>query len=209
MGHLHGDGPEMKEAIGYVDQQVGRIWKALQYRREHFAEDWLILVTTDHGRDSIKGQNHGGQSTRERGTWIVTNGKGLNKYFENYQPAIVDIVPTIANFMNISIPRDYRIEMDGVPLIGKVSIADPVVIYQDKKLDIRWKALDKEGTVKIWLSTTNKFKEGGKDEYKLLAEVPAAAQSAVLGIGSFPSSFYKIVLEAPNNVLNRWVEVKN
>jgi len=208
MGHRYGTGPEMKEAVGYMDRQVGWIWDAIQYRRDHFYEDWLIVVTTDHGRDSITGRNHGGQSERERTTWIVTNAKDLNRYYRDYTPAIVDIMPTIARFMNISIPRDNAMEIDGTPLIGKLSVVNPTLTLENSKLNIRWKALEKDGNVKIWLTTTNNYKTGGKDEYKLLAEVPVSQQSAILGIGSYPSGFYKIVLEAPFNTVNKWIEVK-
>ncbi|HEY8971577.1 MAG TPA: alkaline phosphatase family protein [Puia sp.] len=205
MGHRFGDSPEQKEAVKYVDKQVGRIWSALQYRQQQFKEDWLIIITTDHGRDSINGKGHGGQSERERTTWIVTNAKDLNHYWRDYTPAIVDIMPTIARYLDIKIPRDNQLEIDGVPLIGKLSVANPVVRVENNKLDIRWKSFDKDGTVKIWLTTTNNFKTGGKDEYKLLAEVPAGQQSAVFGISSYPSSFYKIVLEGAYNTVNRWV----
>jgi len=208
MGHRYGDGAKMNEAIAYVDKQVGKIWTAIQYRQKHFPEDWMILVTTDHGRDSITGKSHGGQSARERTTWIVTNVKGLNSYFDKYQPAVVDIMPTMARWLNLTIPRDNLIEMDGTPLIGEVSVADPVIQLADNKLNIQWKALNKEGWVKIWLATTNNYKTGGKDSYKLLGQVPVGAQSAIMGIGSSPSNFYKIVLEAPHNVLNRWIFVK-
>jgi hypothetical protein len=156
----------------------------------------------------VTGKNHGGQSNRERTTWIATNAKGLNNYYKDYQPAIVDIMPTIARFLEISIPRDNLMELDGTPLIGKVSIADPVIRLADNKLDIHWKTMNKEGQMKIWLSTTNHYKLGDKDSYKLLAEVPVSHQSAIFGIGSYPSSFYKIVLEAPSNTLGRWVIVK-
>lgn len=207
MGHRHGDGPEMKEAVGYVDQQVGRIWKAIQYRQDHFKEDWLIVVTTDHGRDSITGKNHGGQSERERTTWIVTNAKDLNRYYRSNTPAIVDIMPTIARFMGISIPRDNQMEIDGTALTGKLSVYAPDIRYDNDRLGIRWKSQDKDGNIKIWLTTTNNFKTGGKDEYKLLAEVPASQQSATLSISSFHSKFYKVVLEGPYNTVNRWIFV--
>lgn len=208
MGHRYGDGPEMKQAIGYMDQQVGRIWNAVQYRQQKFPEDWLIIVTTDHGRDSLTGRNHGGQSTRERTTWIATNAKDLNRYHRDFTPAIVDIFPTIARFMAVEIPRDNAMELDGTSLIGKLSLVNPVIQFDKGRLDLHWKAYEKDGNLKIWLATTNNFKTGGKDEYKLLAEVPVAQQSAALGIGSMPSGFYKIVLEAPFNTVNRWIVSK-
>jgi predicted AlkP superfamily pyrophosphatase or phosphodiesterase len=208
MGHRHGDGPEMKEAVGYVDQQVGKIYSAIQYRQKQFKEDWLIIITTDHGRDSITGKGHGGQSTRERTTWIYTNAKDLNHYFRDFTPAIVDIMPSIARFMNLTIPTDYLREIDGTSLIGKLSIMNPVIGYADNKLNIQWKTQEKDGNVKIWLTKTNNFKTGGKDEYRLLAEVPVSQKSAILGIGSYPSDFYKVVLEAPLNTVNKWITIK-
>jgi hypothetical protein len=115
----------------------------------------------------------------------------------------------MARWLNLTIPRVNLLEMDGTPLIGKVSVAEPMIqVTPENKLDIRWKAIEKEGWVKIWLSTTNKYRTGGQDSLKLLLQVPVSAQSAILGIGSYPSDFYKIVLEAPYNVLNRWIYVK-
>jgi predicted AlkP superfamily pyrophosphatase or phosphodiesterase len=208
MGHQYGDSPEQKEAVKYTDKQIGKIWSALQYRQQQFKEDWMIVITTDHGRDSVTGKGHGGQSERERTTWIVTNAKDLNHYWRDHTPAIVDIMPTIARFMEVKIPRENQLETDGVPLIGKVSVALPVVRLDNNKLDIRWKSFDKDGTVKIWLARTNEFKTGGTDDYKLLAEVPAGQQSAAFGIGSYPSAFYKVVLEGTYNTVNRWILVK-
>ncbi|MDR3715338.1 MAG: alkaline phosphatase family protein [Puia sp.] len=208
MGHRYGDGPQMNEAIGYMDRQVGKIWNEIQYRQQHFAEDWLIVITTDHGRDSVTGRNHGGQSDRERTTWIVTNAHGLNSYWKDSEPAIVDILPTITRFMDIPLPRENLMELDGVALIGKVSVTEPAVRLAEGKFDIHWKPVDKDGHLKIWVSTTNHYKEGGKDSYKLLGEVPVSQRSAIFGAGSDSSAFYKIVLEAPDNTVNRWIPVK-
>ncbi|MGZ8523074.1 MAG: alkaline phosphatase family protein [Chitinophagaceae bacterium] len=204
MGHNYGDSPEFYKAIGYADEQVGRIWNAIEYRQQNFNEDWLIIITTDHGRDSVTGSGHGGQSTRERAGWIVTNAKGLNEYFRK-QSSIVDIMPTIARFMDIRIPSAMAKEVDGVPLMGKLSVTNPSVNYTNGKATIRWKAMEKTGKAKIWVATNNNFKTGGKDEYHLLKEVPLVSQQAVIDLQKFPSSFYKIVVEGKNNSAGRWV----
>ena len=73
------------------------------------------------------------------------------------------------------------------------------------KLRVTWKAVSKKGNAKIWIATTNNFKEGGKDEYSLVATVPLAKQEAIIDVSNKPSSFYKIVIEAPGNMLNRWI----
>ena len=56
MGHRFGDSPQTEDAIMKMDAQVGRVWAAIQYREQHFKEDWLIFVTTDHGREEKLGK---------------------------------------------------------------------------------------------------------------------------------------------------------
>lgn len=205
MGHKYGDSPQFYAAIEQMDKQVGRVWQAVQYRMKNFKEDWVIYITTDHGRDAKTGKNHGGQSDRERATWMVTNAKNLNSYFRNYQPGIVDIMPSIASFMGISFPRDRQFEIDGVPLVGKVSAVQATAELKDKNIDLTWKAIDKKGQAKIWLSTTNYFETGKTDNYVLLKKVPVSAEKASVDVSAYNSSFYKIVLEMPHNTLNRWI----
>ena len=127
MGHKYGDSPQMQKAIEYVDQQVGKVWLAIQEREKKHKEKWLIFITTDHGRDAQTGRNHGGQSERERTTWMTTNAQNLNTYFKEYQPAVVDIMPSIAHFMNIKFPQKQAFEIDGVALNKPVSAILPEV----------------------------------------------------------------------------------
>ena len=205
MGHMHGDSPEFYKAIGYMDKQIGLIWNAIEYRQQNFNEDWLILVTTDHGRDSATGKNHGGQSAREKAGWILTNAKGLNDRFIKQESSIVDIMPTIARFMGINLPLDIAREVDGVPLIGKLSLVEPSADVNNRQATISWKAGRKKGKVKVWLATTNNYKTGGRDVYQLLKEAPLKSRKAVIDLVNFPSSVYKIVIEGENNSVNRWI----
>ena len=76
----------------------------------------MILITTDHGRDDVTGQTHGGQSERERTTWIVTNNNNLNTHFDDL-PAIVDILPSIATHLQLEIPANIRDQLDGQSFI--------------------------------------------------------------------------------------------
>ena len=105
MGHMYGDSPEFYKAVEIMDNQMGRLWAAIQYREKNFKEDWVIYITTDHGRSADNGKGHGGQSDRERATWIVTNAKGLNNYFKTGNPGVVDIMPSLASFLGVTIPR--------------------------------------------------------------------------------------------------------
>lgn len=112
VGHRYGDGPEMTSAVELMDGQIGRIWSAVQNRQRSHDEDWMILITTDHGRDANTGRGHGNQTKRERTTWIVTNSDKLNSHFIEL-PAIVDILPSIATHLQLEIPANIRDQLDG------------------------------------------------------------------------------------------------
>ncbi|MEJ7588284.1 MAG: alkaline phosphatase family protein [Ferruginibacter sp.] len=208
MGHRYGDSKKMYDAVNVMDEQVKRLWDAINYRRKNFEEDWVIYITTDHGRDSITGKDHGGQSARERNTWIITNAK-VDPWFLKNKPGIVDIMPSLASHLNITIPREHLMEIDGISLAEKVFASDLNLTHNDKELVVSWKAVDKKGKAKIWLTTTNNFKTGGKDDYQLLRETDLVSGKLIIDKSKIPpSSFYKIVLETPGNFLNRWIILK-
>ena len=208
IGHKFGDGPELDKAVGMMDEQMGRLWAAMQYREGHFQEKWTVFITTDHGRSAKNGKGHGGQSDRERNTWIVTNASGLNDYFRSGNPGIVDIMPTMAKILDVTIPRERLMEIDGVALTGPLSGVHPGAVLQDGKIRVSWQAVDTRGEAKIWVATTNLFQTGGKDDYVLLSTVPIAQQQAVIDISGKEGTFYKIVIETPDNYLNRWIKEK-
>lgn len=208
MGHMYGDSPQFEEAVHKLDVQLGKIYEAINYRKKNFNEDWLLVVTTDHGRDEKSGKGHGGQTARQRSTWMISNYPDLNAYANYYEPGIVDIMPSIARFLNVSIPKEVMQEIDGTPFIGPVSIAGASINYFQGNIDVSWKSLEKKGTVKLWVTTTNNFKTGGKDDYRLLAELPVADDHAVLHVKDLPSAFYKVVLEAPDNTVNKWIYIE-
>ena len=112
VGHRVGDSPEMDAAVSFTDGLVGTLWAAIEARQKTLDEDWLIVVTTDHGRDALNGKGHGGQSERERSTWIATNSDCLADRFYA-TPAIVDIVPSILAHMHIQVPDTIRAALDG------------------------------------------------------------------------------------------------
>jgi hypothetical protein len=208
MGHQHGNSKKLDDAVLIMDKQIERIWDAIKYREQNFNEEWVIYITTDHGRDS-SGYNHGGQSDRERTTWIFTNAKGLNEHFLKQQPAIVDIMPSIASFLHMKIPKERLMEIDGIPLTGKLSATNAQTKLINDVIEVRWTAISKEGKAKLWMATTNNFKTGGEDKYKLMSVVPVVKGAARINVKQNPSDFYKIVIEMPFNTLNRWVIVKN
>jgi len=205
--HRYGEFDEHFESIKEIDKQVGRIYDAVQERIENHNEDWLFVITTDHGRRLPDGRGHGGQSERERTIWFVSNKSDMNQFFKEGNPPVTSIYPTISRHLTLEIPTTLARELDGVPMIGEVSIsdADAELLIDEQAIEVTWKAWENEGDVNIYIATTNEFSTGGQDNYVLVAEVPVSEGKARVNITEFDSEFYKIVLEAKNNTLNSWV----
>ncbi len=119
MGHRYGKSPQLTSAINLADQQVGRIWEAVQFREKDYGEEWLIWITTDHGRKAPDYKDHGGQSDSEREIWMVSNAKNLNDRFRSGKAAMVDILPSLVDFLEIQVPESQRKNWDGRSLLEK------------------------------------------------------------------------------------------
>lgn len=207
MGHRHGNGDSLTNAVKLLDDKLKMLWSAIEYRQKNFNEDWQLWITTDHGRED-NGYHHGGQSDRERTTWIATNAKNINSYFKNGNPGIVDIMPAMAKHLGISIPKEKLWEIDGVSLTGNISATNATATFKDDKIEINWKPWIKTGKAKIYISTTNHFKEGDVDQYKLVKQVSVSNGKATIDVKNLPSDFYKILIEFPYNILNTWIVKK-
>ncbi|VEI12852.1 alkaline phosphatase family protein [Trueperella bialowiezensis] len=70
-GHVYGLlGEEYRAAIRRVDKHVERLVSIIAQRAEdNPAEEWLVVVTTDHGHRDEGG--HGGASDAERESWVI------------------------------------------------------------------------------------------------------------------------------------------
>lgn len=172
--HRYGEDTELYDALRQADRQIGSIWEAVKYRQENHNEEWLFTITTDHGRSLPDGKHHGGQSERERTVWFVTNQDKHNLYFSSIQPSIVDFYPTLSRYLNLDIPEQLEHELDGVPMIGDISVSHPFAEYdtENEQFSISWKAWQDQGDVDILVATDNKFAEGGEDEYQVVKSVP-------------------------------------
>ena len=73
VGHSSGftyNNPKYKEALREADAYGLETLNAIQERETYETEDWLIIITSDHGGRLTK---HGGDSIQERMTFIVSN----------------------------------------------------------------------------------------------------------------------------------------
>lgn len=202
-GHIYGNGEYFDEYVRKADAQVGKIWEAVKYREANFNEEWMVVVTTDHGRTE-DGRRHSGQSLRERTTWISTNVQ-VNARF-NHELSITDIAPSICRFMKWDVPENVLWEQDGMPFIGEVDIYSLKAIPYDNQIWLNWECLSNDAIATIYVAETNHFKDGEPDKWIKLGTIPAKEKKYIVNLKELPESkFYKFVVTTPNNHLNRWV----
>lgn len=195
----------MDKFVEKTDNLISDIWKSVQYRQEKFDEDWMIIVTTDHGRNE-SGHDHGGQSERERSVWISTNNDDLNAHFKSNSLSLVDILPSVCCFMGFDMPRDVLFEGDGIPFIGNADISSLTTHPYDDKVTLKWKCYHSGEEAKIYMSTTNEFKTGGKDVWREIGTVSSDDCEFVVNLNEYPQSkFYKFVVATKNNHITRWM----
>ncbi len=113
--HRHGSiGAEYRDAIALADSHVGMLLDAIRDRPTHADENWLILISTDHGRRADGG--HGGNSPEEMTIFIVANGPATESWAASHPASIVDVAATALAHLGIEIDPEWG--LDGVPLGG-------------------------------------------------------------------------------------------
>ena len=204
-GHIFGNGEKFDEYVRLADRQVARVWEAVKYRREKYGEDWMVVVTTDHGR-TLDGHGHGGQTDRERTTWVAVN-KPVNGRMKSGKSAITDIAPSICRFLGFEIPADVEREQDGTSFYGKSDIMDMEAVPYDNTVTLTWSCLEKGVQVTVLAATTNEFKTGGTDNWVEVGKALSQDESFTFDLSFLPKSdFYKFVLETPDGSINRWMK---
>ena len=113
--HRHGSiGAEYRDAIALSDSHVGMVVDAMRARPTFADEDWLVLMSTDHGRRADGG--HGGDSPEEMTIFILASGPATEGWPPPGPAFIVDVAATALAHLGIEIDPDWG--LDGVPLGG-------------------------------------------------------------------------------------------
>ena len=144
VGHSSGFGSSYNNAISRADNRLGTIITAVENRMNTKDEEWLIVVTTDHGREN-SGYGHGNQTTSEKTIFVAMNETG-NEEFNNYIALVPDqsfgglygnipqtaIVPTVLTYLNVPIQKEWQ--LSSTSLVGtvgaqKVMMKNPTTLY--------------------------------------------------------------------------------
>ncbi|WDQ18116.1 alkaline phosphatase family protein [Rhodopirellula sp. P2] len=116
-GHSYGFHPSVPPymaAIENVDRMVGELLEAVKQRETYAAEDWLILVSTDHGGE---GTGHGGgrENPNVYTVPMIVSGASAKKGAEverpvgSALPATVDLVALALTHLQIPIQPEWQL----------------------------------------------------------------------------------------------------
>jgi endonuclease/exonuclease/phosphatase family metal-dependent hydrolase len=121
--NIGGLGREYREAISAADRQLGRLMEAIRTRPTYGNEDWLILLTTDHGRTEEGG--HGGLTPEETTVYYLASGPSTQSGSLVESPGAVDLAATALAHLGIEIDPAWELDGKVVGLKG----SGPVVPF--------------------------------------------------------------------------------
>jgi predicted AlkP superfamily pyrophosphatase or phosphodiesterase len=101
--------PEYRTAIETADRQVGAILDALQRRPAYVEENWLVLMSTDHGRRDDGG--HGGESDLERTVFVLASGPDVVGFpASGGQVSVMDVAATALAHLGVAIDTAWALD---------------------------------------------------------------------------------------------------
>jgi predicted AlkP superfamily pyrophosphatase or phosphodiesterase len=107
--HEHGSiGVEYRDAIALADRHVGMLIGAVRARSGYEDEDWLVLISTDHGRRVDGG--HGGDSPEEMTIFILASGSVTANWPPPGPAFIVDIAATALDHLGFDIDPVWALD---------------------------------------------------------------------------------------------------
>lgn len=110
VGHESGSlSDEYRLAIEDADRHVGVLVEAVRGRASFTDEDWLVLISTDHGRRDDGG--HGGESEKERRIFFLASGPSVTDSAPDGDIHIVDVATTAMAHLGIAINDEW--DLDG------------------------------------------------------------------------------------------------
>lgn len=105
--------PKYLDAIAKADGQVGELLQAMKGRTTYGKEDWLVIVSTDHGGS---GKGHGQDTPEHRTIFLIVSGKSATPSKIEPAPVIVDVAPTVFRHLGIAIDEKWQLDGKAVGL---------------------------------------------------------------------------------------------
>jgi predicted AlkP superfamily pyrophosphatase or phosphodiesterase len=111
-GHKHGFHPTVKNyltAIENADKHVGEAVAAVEKRESFQSEDWIVVVTSDHGG---KGLNHGGghKTPEILNSFLIVSGDSAQRGKIKEQTYLVDPAVTVLTHLGVKIDPAWKLD---------------------------------------------------------------------------------------------------
>ncbi|WP_235590640.1 alkaline phosphatase family protein [Leucobacter sp. G161] len=167
-GAGHGSGATSqayREALLKADGQIAQMVETIKSRASYHSEDWMIVITSDHGHKPTGG--HGDSTKLERKTFVAAQGSHFAPGTERHDVKISDIAPSVLS--HIGIANDPAWELDG-SVIHDIQPDDfdslrpllqPAVQEQGPENLLGWTNTAPEG----WSIDNSKMPSGGAPEF--------------------------------------------
>lgn len=177
---FHSDTPQYIQAMDRADAELGRLLQAIEARPSYAEENWLIIVSTDHGGSST---GHGGNRPEHRKVAVVMSGAGIPALGRNMlrEPLRqVDVLPTLFEHLGVS---SQGLDLDGRSRLhpqartfafGQNLLGNPGAEYGVAHSDLRYDP-DIAGWTKGGLQTVM--------QYGARAELPSGQGQLFVGQG--------------------------
>lgn len=111
-GHKHGFHPTVPEymaAIHQADNHVGEVLAALRARPKFSAEEWLILVTSDHGGKGLSHSN--GHNVPEiRNSFMIASGPAAKRGALDETTYLVDVPATALGYLGVTPKTEWQLD---------------------------------------------------------------------------------------------------
>ena len=134
-GHGYGFSPNVTQymsAIEQADTHVGGVLAALYARPNYAQEDWVVIVTSDHGG---VGYNHGGNSMEERNVSFIASGPSVTPLL--VEKTILEVNPPPVNCLGGDGSELYFPTNSNVNVLPNEDLNS--VVEQDFSVEIRVK----------------------------------------------------------------------
>jgi predicted AlkP superfamily pyrophosphatase or phosphodiesterase len=115
-GHKYGFHPKVPQylrAIERTDAHLGAVLKALRARKGYPREDWLTLVSTDHGGS---GKGHGKDIPEHRTIFLIVSGPSAARGVLAPAPGVVDVAATALTHLGVPPERGWKLDGKAVGL---------------------------------------------------------------------------------------------
>jgi predicted AlkP superfamily pyrophosphatase or phosphodiesterase len=118
VGHRSGFHPNVREyrhAIETIDGLIGSVLRALRNRKTFARENWLVLVTSDHGGQGL--HHRGGHGDPEVLTvFLIVSGPAVRRGKIESRTYIVDPAVTALTHLNVDIDPAWGLDGNAVGL---------------------------------------------------------------------------------------------